>query len=254
MRILLVLFFLYGLPSQAALRVTIDPGHGGKEKGAVHGGIIEADIALQISKKLYQRLKKDPAFQTQILRTQNVDLDLEDRVKKSQSFHTDLFLSIHANANPNPKAQGTEFYIQNQLPVDEEELFLAHIEHTHRDQQSEDQKNHKPKGDLESILFDLEKSHRILKSYQVSSFLRKKWNPRKRMIRQGPFFVLSQNTVPSVLIEVGYLTHPTERKKLSQSSYQHQIARKIHFALKDYAKNMDKLPSGILKPQNAKTQ
>ncbi len=231
--------------------MTIDPGHGGSEKGAVHGGVIEAQVALQISQRLYRHMKNDPTFETQILRTSDSkSIELEDRVKRSEDFNTDLFVSIHANANPNPKVSGIEFYIQNQLPVDEESLFLAHMEHG-----PANEKEKRPKGDVESILYDLEKSNKILTSYQVSGYLRKKWQQRKRYpIRQGPFYVLSQTETPAVLIEVGYLTNNRERKRLTHKDFQESLARKIHIALKDYAKNMDKLPFGILKPQNAKTR
>ncbi len=232
------------------MRITIDPGHGGEEQGAVHGGIIESHVALQISQKLFQRLKKDKNFDVQILRTSDKTMELEDRVKLSERFNTDLFISIHANSNPNKKVTGIEFYIQNQLPVDQETLFLAHLEHI-----GDGKTDSRPKGDVDSIIYDLEKSTKIMKSYQVSGFLRKKWKQRKRYpIRQGPFYVLSQTEIPAVLVEVGYLTNSSERKRLTQRDHQWKIARKIHQGLKDYAKNMDKLPSGILKTQNAKTR
>ncbi len=245
----IAIFVLLSTPSIAALRVTIDPGHGGSEKGAVHGNVIESEIALQVAKKVYRRLNRDKDFKVQILRNRETDLSLEQRVALSKSFNSDLFVSIHANAHPDRRAQGAEFYIQNQLPADEESMYLAHTE------QSVTSGETKPEGDVETILFDLKKSHRILKSYQVSQYLRKNWSPKKKkMIRQGPFFVLSQNEKPAILVEVGYLTHPRERKRLTQSAYQESIAKKIHFALKDYAKNMDKLPSSILETQNAKTR
>lgn len=243
-----ILVLTISLQSLAALKVTIDPGHGGSELGAVYGGVIESKVVLQISKRLFKRLQQDPQFKPRLLRTQDQHISLEDRVAQSEHWDADLFLSIHANANPSPKARGVEFYIQNQLPVDKEELFLAHTEHS-----SPEKDTRQPRGDVESILYDLEKSHRILKSFQVSSYLQKKWpKSSKRRIRQGPFFVLSQNTNPAVLVEVGYLTNAKERQKLTQASHQAQLVKKIHLALKDYAKNVDKLPLGILKPTNAK--
>lgn len=225
-------------PSLGAFRIAIDPGHGGSEKGAVHGGVEESKIALEISQRLYERIKKDNDFDVQILRQIDKDLSLEDRVGLSQKFRPDLFVSIHANAHPKlPKVHGVEFYIQNQLPIDKETLFLAHNEFSEK---SAD--NPQIMGDVESIVFDLQKSHRILKSYQASSFLRKSWKGKKRrMIRQAPFFVLSQNMSPAVLVEVGYLTHAQERKKLTQVSYQNQLVEKIYSALKSYKNNPSQL-------------
>lgn len=237
-------------PVFASIRITVDPGHGGEDKGAVHAQVQESQIALSISKKLYGLLKKDPLFTPQILRNKDKALSLEQRVKKAEKFRTQLFISIHANAHPNQKARGAEFYIENQLPIEEESLLHAHNEAVNSLNQQA-----KPQGDVESILSDLDKTSRIISSYQVSSYLRKNWSQKKsKIIRQGPFFVLNQSKVPSVLIEVGYLTNKKERNKLILKSEQNRIAKKIHKALKDYAKNMDKLPSSILQPQNAKTR
>ncbi len=250
MKILFASLIFLCTPCWGALRITIDPGHGGDEKGAVHQGVVESQLALQISKRLFRRLSQDKKFQVQILRENDANVELEDRVKKSEKFATDLFISIHANANPNQNISGIEFYIQNQLPVEEEALFLAHMEHS----ESSSEKS-RPMGDVDSIIYDLEKSHKILTSYQIGGYLRKKWSQKKRYpIRQGPFYVLSQTEIPAVLIEVGYLTNRQERTRLTHKDYQEDLAKKIHLALSDYAKNMDKLPSGILKTQNAKTR
>lgn len=247
--ILLITLILAQNISHSALRVSIDPGHGGSEAGAVHGQAKESDLTLKVSQKLYNRLKNDKQFQVQLLRSNDQDLDLEQRVAMAKKFGADLFISIHANANPNPRAQGAEFYIQNQLPVDQEALFLAHAEHEPKED------SQKPKGDVESIVQDLKKSQRILESYQVSGYIRQHWAPQKRrMIRQGPFYVLSQNEVPAVLVEIGYLTNARERSQLLKESYQSQLAKKIHFALKDYAKNSDKLPPDVLQRRHAKTR
>ena len=126
------------------------------------------------------------------------------------------------------------------VKVSEEAKFLAHTEHSDASPTEK-----RPKGDVEAILFDLKKSHKILKSYQISTYVRKRWPGKKRrMIRQGPFFVLSQNEVPAILVEVGYLSNSKERQRLTQKNYQNKIARQIHLALKDYLNNPDKLISG----------
>ena len=75
-----------------------------------------------------------------------------------------------------------------------------------------------------------------------------------RRCLKNEYFFLSQNEIPAVLVEVGYISNPKERKKLTQKAYQDKLVRKIHNGLKAYVKNMDKLPFGILKPQNAKTR
>ncbi len=250
---LLSVFFttlIFSNSSWGALRVCVDPGHGGEDKGAQHGGLVEAEINLEISQKLYQQLQKDSSFKVTLLRSQDQDLSLEERVQKAEQWGTDLFISVHANAHPKAIAKGAEFYIESQLPPDQESQLLAHNELQHSTK-----KPNEPSGDVESILFDLKKSNRILKSYQVSTYLRKNWKKKKKkMIRQGPFYVLNHNSVPSVLVEVGYLSNPQERALLRDSHYQWQLVKKIHLALKDYAKNIDKLPSSILQAGDVQTR
>ncbi|MCB0378524.1 MAG: N-acetylmuramoyl-L-alanine amidase [Bdellovibrionales bacterium] len=229
--LLLLIFLILPFPSWATYRIAVDPGHGGDDKGAVYQGIKEADVALEISRKLYQLLKKDPQYQTLLLRHGDKDLSLEERVKMAKAFKSDLFISIHANAHQDARAKGSEFYIQNQLPMDEEKLFLAHQEH-----QLDKSDQNKKLGDIESILSDIKKGQRILKSYELSRHLRKNWPRQKKsqMIRQGPFFVLSQNEVPAVLVEVGYLSNAQEREQLTQPSVQKDLAHRIYKAIKAY--------------------
>ena len=100
-------------------------------------------------------------------------------------------------------------------------------------------------GPVGSILFDLAKTQKILKSYELSRHLRKSWplgeRKRKRyMIRQGPFYVLSQTEKPAVLVEVGYLSHSKDRQKLTDKKYQKKVAQQIYRGLLSYVKNMDK--------------
>jgi N-acetylmuramoyl-L-alanine amidase len=236
--------------ANASIRISIDPGHGGEDHGAVYSQVREADLALAISKKLYTLLNADKEFQVQLIRDNDKTLTLEKRVEISEKFRSDLYISIHANANPNEKAKGAEFYTENQLPMDKESLRLAHNEFEESKEQSME-----PMGDVESIVLDLKKTNRILTSYQLGAYLRKNWSETKsKMIRQGPFFVLNQNKVPSILIEVGYLTNSSERNRMVQNHEQNLMAKKIYSALKDFVKNMDKLPSSILQPQNAKTR
>lgn len=235
---------------EAAFRVTIDPGHGGEEYGAHYAGLRESDINLQISKKLHERLEKDPFFQSQLTRNQDKDMDLNERVEISKNFSSDLFVSLHANAHSKAQVSGTEFYIESPMPLEQEQGFLAHMESQIQEKQSKG-----PRGDVESILFDLKKSDRILRSYQLGSYLRKHWGPTKqKVIRQGGFYVLNHNPAPALLIEVGYLTNASERERLRQDSFQEKIAEKIHRSLKDYAKNMDKLPPVPLHTGHAKTR
>ena len=267
--------FLWSLPGQGkALRVSLDPGHGGRDQGAVYGQIRESNINLKIARKLYKRLKKDPHFEVLLLRKTDRNLELPTRLRMSRQFGSDLFISIHANAHGNRKIKGSEIYIQQ--PERTQKKFLTShnekgkiqrnflINKKEKKQKRAFQKRslaNAPRKDkirgnpkkeaLEKILSDLKESGRLLESYQLGTLVRKHWRQnKKRRIRQAPFFVLNQNPVPALLIEVGYLTNTQERQKLIRDNVQESIAQKIHGALKDYAKNVDKLPENLLKPGN----
>ena len=252
--------FLWSQVGQGrALRVSIDPGHGGRDRGAIYGKIRESDLNLKIAKKLYERLKRDSDFEVLLLRKTDRDLGLPTRLKMSRQFGSDLFISIHANAHKSRKVHGSEFYIQQPQTLKEMSLVShsgkargkAFREKNRKGVWNKGDKNRR--GNVENIVFDLEQSGRLLESYQLGTFVRRHWRQnKKRRIRQAPFYVLSQNSASAVLIEVGYITNERERRKLTQTKVQRAIARKIHGALKDYAKNVDKLPWNILKTGDVK--
>ncbi len=242
----IVFLFLWASVGHAkALRVSIDPGHGGRDRGAIYGQIKESDINLNIARRLYERLKQDPDFEALLLRKTDRDLKLSTRLGMSRQFASDLFISIHANAHKNQKIHGSEFYIQQQ----QTHRFLSLISHNgkrqtgQRGQRKDILQKKVGGGDVERIVFDLSQSGRLLQSYQLGSLVRRHWRQnKKRRIRQAPFYVLSQNSAPALLIEVGYISNRRERQKLTRPKVQRAIAGKIHAALEDYAKNMDKLP------------
>src|SRR4051812_35220658 len=112
------------------LNVTIDPGHGGHDHGASRQGVYESDITLAVAKRLTELLRKDKRFTTQLSRDNDQTVTLYRRAVNAKTRKSDVFLSIHVNSNPDTRARGAEFYFQNQLPPDEESMFLAHKENT----------------------------------------------------------------------------------------------------------------------------
>jgi N-acetylmuramoyl-L-alanine amidase len=161
----------------------------------------------------------------------------------------DLFLSIHVNSNPDSKAHGAEFYFQNQLPPDEESMFLAHRENSddgaagHAIPYEFLEKNSYP-IEMTSIIGDLLDSDRILRSSQLSKALKSQWRGSKKSksnsIRQAPFYVLSQMPAPSSLIELGFLTNPSDLSDLTNPVTQKRMAEDIYRGLIAYKESMDK--------------
>lgn len=230
-----------------ALVVAIDAGHGGTDNGATHAGIRESAVVLGISQQLEKILNQDPSYQAFLTRTDNSQIELHQRVKKAQKNNAQLFVSIHANSSPDPHSQGMEIYFRNELPPNEESLKLAHNEN-----QSESHKKRKNKGDVSSILNDMLKSMNTLKSYELSWHIVDHWKvpfSKKRLdpIKQGPFYVIHQDHIPSILVEIGFITNEKESKRLNTPSYQKEIAQAIYKGLKDYKETLDKGHSKALK-------
>lgn len=225
------------LAAPAPFRVTIDAGHGGVDTGAVSGRVKEADVALQVALALERRLAADPRFRVHLTRDSDRALSLQERVRLADEARSELFLSIHANASPDPRARGVEFYFQNQLPADEEALYLAAIENklVKESETSPSDDDGTGGGDVKAILEDLKRQHRLRTSLEVSRILAAEWRSVDRIvpstIRQAPFHVVSQENRPAVLIELGFVTHPVEGPRLARKDHQERVADKIYQSL-----------------------
>lgn len=225
--------------SAQAYTVLVDAGHGGRDSGASLNGVIEANITLTLAKKIEQRFKSHPTIHVVLSRSADRSLSLEERTELSQTKQVDLFLSIHANASIDPRAKGVELYIQNQLSQDEQTFFLAHSESQTRSQKSASIK----KSELETIVEDLGRQYRQHESAELAKSLYSHWrgfkkSRKKYALRQAPFYVISNNSVPSVLLEVGYLSHPKEGQKLQDPVYQNLIADSVYEGLLQYTKSL----------------
>lgn len=240
-------FFLSVACSFATYTIAIDAGHGGTDNGATRNGVREASVVLGISRQLEKILNSDPLYSAFLTRQDNTLLELHQRVKKAKQNNAQLFISIHANSSPDSHTQGMEIYFRNELSPNAESTRLANHEN-----QSETLKAQKLKGDVASILHDMEKSATTLKSYELSWHIVDQWSvpfSRKRndTIKQGPFYVIHQDQIPSILIEIGFITNEKEAKRLNMPSYQKEIATAIYQGLKDYKETLDKGHSKALK-------
>lgn len=239
-------FFLWSLPA-SALHIMLDPGHGGIDTGAVHGPAKESDLVLVVAQKLKDLLEKDSQFKVTLTRNLNKSLSLPLRVAMAEQAKADIFISLHANAASDQRAKGVEFFFQNFLPPDEESLYLASQENqvvaNNKEFHDISEEDLSKKGDVAAIIEDLNRQNRIQSSLRLSQTLNHIWstdnNPSQAVIKQAPFYVLSKTSMPSVLIEIGFLTNPREAKKLLLPNYQQDLAQKIYSALLSYKEKMD---------------
>ncbi|WP_415062966.1 N-acetylmuramoyl-L-alanine amidase family protein [Bdellovibrio sp.] len=239
--------FLWSFPA-SALHIMLDPGHGGVDTGAVHGPAKEADLVLKVAQRLKTLLEQDTQFKVSLTRIQDKNISLPSRVKMAEDAKADLFVSLHANAASDQRAKGVEFFFQNNLPPDEESLYLASQENQ---MILNSQELHSisggdelsKKGDIAAIVEDLQRQNRMTSSLRLTQTLTQVWSndetASQATIKQAPFYVISKTSMPSVLIEIGFLTNPREAKRLLNSEYQNDLAQKIYSALLSYKEKMD---------------
>ncbi|MDC0933163.1 N-acetylmuramoyl-L-alanine amidase [Arcobacteraceae bacterium] len=219
--------------------VVIDAGHGGRDGGASFGKKrLEKNISLKISKYVKEELQRK-GFKVFLTRTSDKYVKLSSRTKYANSKHADMFISIHANAAPKKsakKAHGIESYF----------LSPARSARAKRVAALEN------KGDMtgmgwsskDSLLTILNRAKITAANKMAIDIQRNmlynlrnqygKSNIRDGGVREGPFWVLVGAQMPSVLVEVGYITHPTEGYRISTTRYQKLIANGIANGVESY--------------------
>lgn len=241
-----LLLTIITLVNAKSMTIAIDAGHGGSDHGATYKQVHESNITLGIAKELHKIIEADDKFSSFLVRENDKSMELHDRVKKARNKDSDLFISIHANSSPDPGSHGMEIYFRNELEPDQESLRLANQEN-----QFKAIKTSQKLGDIQSITQDLNRSTTTIRSYELSWHVVDNWrvpfsSKRKQPIKQGPFHVIHQG-IPSVLVEVGFVTNEKEAMRLSTPAYQKETATAIYKGLKDYKETLDKGQTKALK-------
>ena len=175
-------------------------------------------------------------------RTGDEFVSLETRSQRANENKVDVFVSIHINSNPDPKATGTEFYFQNQVPTDEESAILAKRENEVF-KASPHPLAPSSSSDVYLILDDLAHSDHMRLSEVLSEdmlgMFKADQRVRTREIRQAPFHVLAVNA-PSTLIELGFLTNDKDFLWLIKPETHVSLAKTIYHGLKKFKETLDK--------------
>ena len=223
--------------------VTLDPGHGGSETGATgRGGLQEKDVALAIARRLGQLLESRLGVRVLLTRDGDNYLELDERTTIANNNKSDLFLSIHANASPRQNASGSEVYYLSYEASDDESRRLAASENANGSRRP------RASSDLEFILWDMAQASYLNESATLAELLQDELQAgrserRNRGIKQAPFRVLMGATMPSALIEVGFITNPEEERRLGSSDYQDQLANAIYRGVVKYKDRFDRQAS-----------
>ena len=218
-------------------RIMLDPGHGGKDPGALgEKGVAEKDVVLAISQRLGRKLAEREQVDVLFTRTTDVFVPLEERIARANAAKADLFVSIHANASNNSGLQGIETYYLNNTD-DRATIRLASLENGLRPE------GHNPENGgagLSFLLSDLIQSGKEEESIALAHHLQEAVVIRARQrypaihslgVKKGPFYVLVGAHMPCVLVETAFITHPVEGKYLSSSEYQDALAEGLFLGI-----------------------
>jgi N-acetylmuramoyl-L-alanine amidase len=225
-------------PIPKSLRVMIDAGHGGKDMGAPgHHSTFEKEICLKIAHHVRRELERmknlgDLPIEVMLTRENDSFIPLKDRVRAANDWGADLFVSIHANSSPLPRVRGFEVYFLSTEGSDEDARRLALIENAGAPAMP-------TKASVLSILSDVQTNKHIEESSHFAegmfSAISRRILSSGRGVRQGPFTVLAGTSMPSVLVEVGYLTHKEESSFLAKDSYLKRLANAISTGIVEFA-------------------
>ncbi len=223
------------LAQQLGLRIqkiVIDPGHGGKDPGAMAYGLKEKDIVLKISKKIAKVLKDTYHYDIALTRSNDVFIPLEERTAIANTQNSDLFVSIHVNAHPDKTIGGIETYFLN-LATDADAMRVAALENATSSHNI---------NELQDILSNLMKNSKIDESSRLAQFvqtnlvsgLKQKYKTNDLGVKQAPFYVLIGAEMPAILAEISFITNPQEAKLLQDELYLHKIAEQIAAGIAAY--------------------
>ncbi|MFV0627143.1 MAG: N-acetylmuramoyl-L-alanine amidase [Alphaproteobacteria bacterium] len=223
--------------------IVLDPGHGGKDPGAIgYSGIYEKNITLAMAKELKAILDKDPRYKVYLTRNRDVFISLRDRVKISRGHDADLFISIHADSARNRSAVGLSVYTLSEVASDKEAEALADRENKADIIAGLNLVEHSK--EVSDILINLAQRETMNRSSEFASFMVTEMGRVAKTLsnthRFAGFAVLKAPDVPSVLLEMGYLSNRTEERLLKQPSYRNKLANATKKAIDRYFDNMQR--------------
>jgi N-acetylmuramoyl-L-alanine amidase len=220
--------------------IAIDPGHGGRDPGAVgRRGTREKDVTLAMAKKLKKLINRAPGYKAVLTRENDRFVVLRKRVETARKHQADLFVSLHADAFKSPRVEGASVYALSLNGASSEAArWIAEKENASDliGGVSLDDKDEL----IASVLLDLSQTATIQDSLELGSdilkHLGKVGKLNKREVQQAGFAVLKAPDMPSILIETAFISNPREERRLKSAKHQQKIAQAIFSGIKTHAK------------------
>jgi N-acetylmuramoyl-L-alanine amidase len=214
--------------------IVIDPGHGGKEVGAIGpAGLMEKDATLLLCRRLAVAL--EAKLKTRVILTRNDDtvVPLDQRTAIANQYHADLFLSVHMNAAIVKGAHGAETYFLSLDASDKLAEKAAEVENA-----SKSSAVPATSSDLKLMLWDLAQQEYLNESSRLAQAVQEEMNRitgvQNRGVKQAPFKVLVGATMPAALVEVAFITNPDEESKIKSDAFQKTVVDALTTAVERY--------------------
>ena len=223
-------------------RVVLDAGHGGKDYGAIYHGFIEKNIALNVALKVGRIL--DDAAGVQVIYTRKTDvfIELTERPNIANRAHADVFVSIHCNGEPKKAAYGTETFVigptknASNLEVAKNENNVIILEKDYKVKYG----GFDPKAPETIIGIGIQQEANISHSIDLASKVQDGFTDvlkrKSRGVKQAPFWVLHKTAMPSILIELGFISYEQEGAYLNSDEGQDEVAKSIAKSILAYKK------------------
>lgn len=242
----LMFFPLLGQKSVRLGTVVIDAGHGGKDPGAIGSIIKEKDVTLAVALKLGGYIKENfPDLKVVYTRSKDVFVPLDERAVIANRSEADLFISIHANWVSKPSICGTETFVlglhrsEDNLEVAKKENAVIVLEENY----STKYEGFDPNSAESYIIFELIQNAYLDQSISFAKMVEEQFSQRagrtSRGVKQAGFLVLRETAMPSVLVELGYLTNANEEQYLGTDEGRSILASAIFRAFREYKQSFD---------------
>lgn len=254
----LTLFFVLasfhpvGKRNSAVTKIVIDAGHGGKDPGTLGSYTKEKDVALKVALMVGEYVEKHiPDVKVIYTRKDDTFIDLDKRSEMANKHEVDLFVSIHANSLPKTTPlsrkqaiKGSEVYVMGAQNTDRA-LEVAKRENSVilLEEDYEKKYDFNPQSEESYILYNLTQSayqdNSLLLASLIDDQMTKRAGRKSYGVKQSSLYLMWSTAMPSVLVEIGYLSNPVEEKELNDSEVQSYIASGIYRAIKEYKEALD---------------
>jgi len=224
--------------------VVIDPGHGGKDPGAIGPtGLKEKEVVLDIAKRLASLLESRLGLKVILTRADDSFISLGSRTKLANSQGADLFVSVHANASQSKSAKGFETYFLAEAKNDAGRAAAILENSAIRFERPEASMT--GMSDLDFILYDMIQNEFHQESEHLAGIIQDDLNANlhtnNRRVNQAPFYVLNGTYMPAVLVETAFISNPEEEALLKKRWFRQKVAEALYHSVRKFKEKYERL-------------